>query len=460
VKGKQKMRSLAVKLTLAFILVGVAGVGLVAVVVRLYTLREFNKLVLDQNQQALLTNLTRFYEVNGSWTGVEQIFRSEGLEPLPIVRPELRWEARRALFVISDAEGKIVFGENTYLRSKQLTPRELRQGIEIQSKNVTVGWLIFLPVLDRWNPGTAEGDFLLGVQNAILGSAAAASLIALILGGILAFSLTKSLRELTHAAHELSRGKLGLQVAVRSEDELGSLAKAFNQMSADLAHSIDLRRKMTADIAHDLRTPLSVILGYTEALADGKLDPETEMFSIIHSEAQHLSHLIDDLKVLSLADAGELPLNLQHVAPEKLLRRTAEAYRVQAEKMGIKISVDHAQDLPEINVDVDRMAQVFGNLMSNAMRYTAHGGEIVLGARLNNAEVELSVADNGAGIPPEDIPNIFERSYRGDKARTRHNSESGLGLAIVKSLVEAQGGCITVDSILGEGARFRCSFPI
>ncbi len=252
---------------------------------------------------------------------------------------------------------------------------------------------------------------------------------------------------------------MGYQVEVRSQDELGELAESFNLMSAELEHSNRLRRKMTADIAHDLRTPLSVIMGYTEALNDGKLEATPGMFDVLHTETQHLSRLVDDLKTLSLADAGELPLVTQRIAPEVLLKRTASAYRVQADGQEIAIQVEAAPGLPEIEVDVERMVQVLGNLMSNALRYTPAGGRITLTAGRSGEQVWLSVVDNGEGIPPEDLPYIFERSYRGDKARQHPEGESGLGLSIAKSLVEAQGGTINAASEAGKGTTFTIYLP-
>jgi signal transduction histidine kinase len=203
-----------------------------------------------------------------------------------------------------------------------------------------------------------------------------------------------------------------------------------------------------------------VILGYAEALSDGKLKPDREMYSVIHTEALHLSHLIDDLKVLSLADAGELPLNMQPVEPGKLIRRAAETYQMQAEQKQVSILTDIAADLPEIRVDVERMAQVLGNLMSNALRYTPAGGSIRLSAQREQSSVVLGIADSGSGIAEEDLPYIFERSFRGDKARQQQSGETGLGLAIVKSLVEAQGGRIEVKSSPGQGAQFALIFPV
>ncbi len=455
------MRSLASKLTLAFLLVGLTGAILVAFFVRQRTQREFDRLILDQNQQTLVDNITHYYQVNRSWEGVESIFRPQGSSPAPNPNFEPRWEVRRTLFTIANTQGVVVAGGKREDLGRVISQSDLKKGEPLIVDGETVGWLLFNPALDRWRADTPEGNFLLNVGQATLYSAIAATLVALLLGGFLAYNLTRSLRELTVATQALAKGELGQQVKVRSQDELGALATSFNQMSAELARANQLRRKMTADIAHDLRTPLSVILGYSEALADGKLAPNVETFDILHTEAKHLSYLIEDLKTLSLADAGELPLDTQPVSPQVLMRRAAGAYRVQAEQKQVQVSMEVPADLPEIVVDADRVAQVLGNLMSNALRYTPTGGEIMLSAGLSNrGEVYLSVSDNGAGIDADDMPNIFERSFRGDQARQNIQGESGLGLAIAKSLVEAQGGTISVESRLGEGTRFTIVFPL
>jgi signal transduction histidine kinase len=451
------MRSLAVKLTLAFLLVSLTGAFLVAILIRYQTRREFDTFVLDQNQEALAANLTRYYQINGSWAGVEAVFRPEQGIFVPH-NPEPPLESRRSLFIITDARGMVVFGGGPKFEQKVLPSTDLVKGIPLEVDGGTAGWLIFAPAIGRWEAGTPEGNFLLNVNRAAYLSAIVATAIALVLGGVLAYTLTRSLRELTAATKELARGKLGYQVKVRSRDELGELANSFNQMSTELERSNELRRRMTADIAHDLRTPLSVIMGYAESLDDGKLEATPEIFQVLHTESLHLSHLVDDLKTLSLAEAGELPLVRQPVAPGDLLKRAANAYRVQAEREQINLRMDIAPGLPEIDVDVERMAQVLGNLMSNAVRYTSSGGEILLSANGSNGQVRLAIADNGTGIAAEDLPYIFERSFRGDKARQHMAGETGLGLAIAKSLVEAQGGTISVESEPGKGTRFTIRF--
>jgi two-component system sensor histidine kinase BaeS len=447
------MRSLAAKLTLAFLLVGLIGAGIVAVMVRHRTQNEFGRLILDQNQRFLINGLTRYFQEHGSWEGVESIFRP-GPDAPPSVHDFLsNWETRRNLFIITDSDGVIVFGGIEDL-GKQISPTRQRGGIPLLSDGENIGWLFFRPALTRWRPGTLEGDFLFNINNAIVLSAIVAVVVALVLGGVLAYTMTRSLRELKAATIELAEGKLGYQVEVRSKDEIGDLATSFNRMSLELAHSNELRQRMTADIAHDLRTPMSVIMGYTEALNDGKLQATPEMYAVMHSESLLLSRLIDDLKTIALVDAGELPLMMQKVSPIVLLKRTADAHRVQAEREQISISISASSEMPDIEVDVERMVQVLGNLMSNAIRYTPQGGEIFLSADEGESGVRLEVADTGIGIPEEDLPYIFERAYRGDQAREQSQGETGLGLAIAKSLVEAQGGKIDVESELGKGTKF------
>jgi two-component system sensor histidine kinase BaeS len=459
------MRSLVIKLTLAFLLVGLTGSVLVAIIVQQRTQREFDQLIKNQNQDNLVIYLGEYYEINGSWAGVETVFRAmqrltTTLPAIQAPQGEPHFDPRRSLFTLADVNGRVIYGHNPAGTGDIVPKPDLDKGVPIEVNGAVAGWLLFNPALDRWRPGTPEGNFLASVNNAVLVSAIVASVTALVMGGILAFTMTRSLRELTAGTRQLAEGKLGHQVKVHSKDELGELANSFNQMSAALAHSNELRRQMTADIAHDLRTPLSVILGYTEALSDQKLEPGPEMFTVMHREALHLSHLVADLKTLSLADAGELPLNIQPIAPQELLLRTLEAHRVKAESKGIHLQVDAPEDLPLISIDVDRMAQVLGNLMANALRYTPSGGEIRLEAESNGNCVCLSVSDSGPGIPLEDIPYIFERSYRGDRARHQQEGETGLGLAIARSLVIAQGGTISVESSKGQGATFTLKFPV
>ena len=306
----------------------------------------------------------------------------------------------------------------------------------------------------------AENGFLQRVSWAAAAAAGIAALLALLLGTLLARTLTRPIRELTAATHALASGALGQQVTVHSRDEIGELAGAFNSMTADLARSTQQRKQMTADLAHDLRTPLSILRGYTEGLKDERLRATPALYGIMHGEVEHLQHLVDDLRILSLADAGELPLNRRPVDPRALVERSGLAYIVQAEQQQVALTVDAAEDLPDVVVDTDRIAQVLNNLVSNALRHTPAGGAITLAAHTAQQRVLISVSDSGSGITAEDLPFIFDRLYRADKARQRSDgTSSGLGLAIAKAIIEAHGGTIAATSTPEQGTIFTIALP-
>ena len=231
-------------------------------------------------------------------------------------------------------------------------------------------------------------------------------------------------------------------------------------MSADLSQARDLRRQMTADIAHELRTPLTVILGHTEALSEGQLPPDAETFEILYDETKRLNRLVEDLRTLSLSDAGELHLNRSMVPPEDLLERAAASRKPEANAKGIELKIEIDKELPEVEVDTDRMTQVLINLLDNALRYTPENGMITLSGLKIPDGVAISIKDTGPGIPEKDLPHLFDRFYRGDKSRQRDEGGSGLGLAIARSLVESQGGRIRVESQSGEGAAFIIELPM
>ena len=282
---------------------------------------------------------------------------------------------------------------------------------------------------------------------------------ALIIGVLLARALVKPLQALTVAAGNIARGQLEQQVQVNSTDEIGQLANAFNRMSQEVWRVHQQRKQMTADIAHDLRTPLTVIAGYVESMRDGVLKPTTERFSLMYGEIERLQNLVDDLRMLSQVDAGELPLHPQAVAPRALLEQAAAPFMLRAGQQKVGLSVRTDENLPNIRVDEGRMMQVFGNLITNSLRYTPEGGQIELSASALNGRVLLVVQDTGTGIEPDDLPFIFDRFRRADKSRHTDAGKSGLGLAIVKALVEAHSGTVRAESVHSEGTRIEISLP-
>jgi signal transduction histidine kinase len=465
------MRSLALKLTLAFLFVGVIGAGLVAVFVGWQTESQFDQYIYDLYHDDLLTlagQLSAYYHEYGSWDGISSstILIREQFDPSNGQRGNPPGGYRRGNewlpVTLVDADRVVVNNGHQYMAGDQLSRRETNEGLPVELNNETVGWIVVESFgrIEQSQSNSPESAFLANINRATIFGALAASAIALLLGVVLARSISRPVGEITAATRVIARGRLGHQVPVRTEDELGELAASFNQMSADLDRANQSRRQMTADIAHDLRTPMSVILGYTESLKDGRLQGSQETFDIVHQEARHLSHLIEDLRILSLADAGELPLIQRPIPPQALLERVALAHMSQAVEGGINLEVKEQTDLPHVDIDPERMTQVLGNLVSNALRYTLPGGTISLAAnKINDQQLTLTVQDSGNGIPAEELPHIFERFYRGDKVRSRTGS-SGLGLAIARSIVEAHKGTISAESQEESGTTFTITLPI
>ena len=370
------MRSLTLKLTLAFLFVGLVGALLVALFVGLRTQREFDQFISDRYQQDLVDAAGRLLSAERRLAG------PGGHQPAPCPTIEdgrgtcgRRWRWSTAARPWCWAAAAIAVGQ-------QVSQSDLRGSLPIEVDGQMVGAVLLdLPAdMEPPRPLSPENAFLARVNQAIIFGALGATVIALVLGILLARAISRPVKELTEATQRVARGELGHQVAVRTRDELGELAVSFNRMSADLATANQLRRQMTADVAHELRTPLSIILGYTEALSDGKLQGKPAIYDAMYGEAQLLNHLIDDLRTLSLADAGELPLNRGLMPPGECLERVAASHAELAAQRGIRLEVQMAPDLPLVDVDRERMAQVLANLVSNALRYTPDGGVITLSA--------------------------------------------------------------------------------
>jgi signal transduction histidine kinase len=284
--------------------------------------------------------------------------------------------------------------------------------------------------------------------------------IALLLTFVLSRRMMSPVGVLSKAARQLGHGDLSQRVRLQGESEVTALAQAFNSMAADLEYAEQLRRNMVADVAHELRTPLSNIQGYLEAIRDGVVEPDAAAIRSLNEEASLLSRLVNELQELSLAEAGELKLVYQPEDITNLVRQAVTPWQPQLTAGEISLSLELPDDLPLVNIDWQRVNEVLHNILENAVAHTHKGGTIKVAASQKGKWVEVRVSDTGEGIPAEDLPHIFERFYRVDKSRARATGGSGLGLTIAKRLIEAHGGAITVQSKLGEGSRFSFTLPI
>jgi two-component system OmpR family sensor kinase/two-component system sensor histidine kinase BaeS len=286
---------------------------------------------------------------------------------------------------------------------------------------------------------------------------------------LLAYGLVRPIRQLTMATGAVARGDLGPRVPLKSKDEIGELAASFNSMADSLQKAEQLRRDMTADIAHELRNPLAILQGNLEAMVDGVIPPTPEDLQPLFDQTRLLTRLVEDLRTLALAEAGQLSLNRVPTDVAALAQSVIARFTAPAEAKRIALRVETLPDLPNITLDPHRIEQVLGNLLSNAIRHTPEGGSVVCRVIAEHDRVHptrhpplvtFTVTDTGPGIPPEALPHIFERFYRVDRSRSRAEGGTGLGLAIAKQLVEAHSGRIWATSELSHETTVAFTLPV
>lgn len=441
---------LSTKLIFSFLLVSVFSTGIVVISSRILTNREFERFVSDRYEHELIEELASYHQQHGSWDGVEYEFKRFGHAP------NIPGEKRPLSFSIADNNGYITVAGYEYDNGDLCPQEEFESGIPILVNGESVGRLI-LPDAPEKSP--LDYEFLRRLNGSIFFSAIATTGLALLLGILLSRNISRPIQELTRATQNMADGALGQQVPVRSRDEIGNLANSFNKMSTDLAHSFDLRKQMTADIAHELRTPLALILGHAEGVKDGVLEPNHENFEIIREEAERLEHLVNDLRTLSLADAGELSMEFQPVNVNNLMSDVHARYLTLFNQKRIALNLELAPGILQATLDPSRFGQVLNNILDNALRHTPEGGFVELKTQLTENRIQLSVKNSGEGVTPEEAKHLFDRFYRVDEARNRNDGGSGLGLAIAKSIVEMHKGQIWAESEKDMGLTVFIQLP-
>lgn len=460
------MRSISVKITFVLVVVSLAGALFTSFYVQNRTQQAFDTFIKNQDEQILVQALKEHYLINENWENVDLVFQK--VYPFILHNAQAGEGAGNpnrtndnnigTPFYLVSPNGDILSktGQGSSYADRTIPQKELENGIPIEIDNEIVAWLVPAPYQNPRN--NTQQNFLETVQQGLIISSLVTLLIALSLGGFLIQSFTRPIRKLASATEAVASGDLGYQVDFESKDELGKLASSFNSMSTDLERADLTRKQMTADIAHDLRSPLSILHGYTEAMSTGKMTSSPEIFKVMHQQAQHLNYLIDDLRTLTLLDSEELGFQIQNIDPKLVLQQTKAAFSPLASENEIQLTLTIQQDLPRVNLDPDRLTQILGNLINNAIQVLPPDGKIKITARAERENLVIEVIDNGPGISENDIPLLFNRFFRTDQSRHTDQGSSGLGLAITKKLVESQGGVISIQSELGQGTTFTVEF--
>jgi len=456
--------SLIFKLMGTFLLVIAIGALVISILVSRATQNAFSIYTTRSGQvwaQRLAPVLADYYAQNGSWQNVNGVLQDGlvSIDPSGMMMGNGQGPGRGLGFragagmmgqrlILVDRQGIVVGDTQNEWIGKQISPSEMKNGEQVTVNNDQVGTLLVTPN-NIAGAGTPAGEFLVSVKQSIVTSVVFAGIIAMILGAVLFFQITAPLRELKKAAVSIAHGDLNQRVAIHSHDELGELGQAFNHMAESLADAEMQRQHLVADVAHELRTPLAAIQATLEGMQDGVLPLDDEQVAALHSETMLLNRLVGDLRLLSLAEAGQLKLELSDTDLGDLIQQVVDRIKSQANQKNITLETNIPDHLPGIKVDSDRITQVLNNLIGNALRYTPEGGTITIWAELLAGipqSIQVSVTDSGPGIDSEALPRVFDRFYRGDKSRTRASGGSGLGLAIVKQLVETHGGVVEAAS--------------
>jgi signal transduction histidine kinase len=450
------------RLILSFALIVIISISLVVLVARQGAENEvrafmFRGELSDSNE--LVESLETHYRTDGNWDAVEELM-------LPGRHGQGKGQGKSEgttgqQFILADSSGNVILDTGNPEAAGRLSINERQSAIPLQVNGKAVGYLV---VEGGTGFNNEQGQQLISrLNNAALVAALVAGALSLIVALFLAYRIMRPINELTQAANQLGEGDLTQRVRVSGNDEFAMLGRTFNQMAESLQHSEESRRALTADIAHELRNPLAVQRANLEALQDGIYPLTADNLGPIIEQNVLLNRLVDDLRTLALADAGQLELNKTRLNLKNLTERVTKRYKPGAMEKGVSlIHKNEGGTTPDqytIMGDPMRLEQILGNLISNALRYTPEGGQITLQLAGTQSRVKLTVHDGGAGIPQESLPYIFDRFYRADRSRSRTDGGSGLGLAIARQIAEAHGGTLTAANHPEGGAVLTLSLP-
>jgi signal transduction histidine kinase len=397
--------------------------------------------------------LETYYLGHGSWHGVSAVLEERTNNSIRALRPD--WE--RAILL--DAQGKVVLDHgstNSPLVGRVLTPQAGEIIIPLTINEISVGTLLMDRVIIT---RPIQLIFTLVGPTAVI--SVLLGILTLVTGLLLMRRMINPLSEVIAAAQAVSQGDLAARVPVQAQkDDLSALSEHFNRMADELERSDKQRRNMLADIAHELRTPITILRGRLEGILDGVYPPDEAHIAPALEETYLLERLVEDLRLLALAEANQLRFETKPIRISELAETIVGLFSAQAGEKEVRLHLDAEPNLPEVMVDPQRFQQVIGNLIDNALRYTPEGSSIELRVKQIDHSVELTVSDEGQGIPEEELAHVFDRFWRGEKSRARSTGGAGLGLSIARQLVEAQGGKISARNRAPSGFEVHIILPI
>jgi two-component system OmpR family sensor kinase len=467
------LNRLWVRLTLAFalvVLVAVTAIGLLADLTAGQAFREYLSYTDIARFQNLTDLLSQYYETQGNWDGVDTILQQVRIVssnmPPPIMGRypgTLAWRDEQYEIILADFKGHVVYAGADGDVGRRMSRDERAAAQEITASGEVVGLVVVARPVQSAILGPLEQSFVMRLRWLLVVGALLAVGLGLLLGLAISRNLTAPLQRLAGAARAVANRDFSRRVDVEGSAEIAEVARAFNEMTSKLEMSEGQRQNMVADVAHELRTPISVIQGNLRAILDDVYPLDKAEISRLYDETRLLSRLVDDLRELALADAGQLRLHMRPVDAGQVIEGTLDNLSLAAEAHEIELSAQLPDDLPSVQADADRLAQVLRNLLLNALQHTPRGGSVSVSGRQTGDHVEIAVADTGEGIAASDLRRVFDRFWRADRARARGegwNGSTGLGLSIAQSLVAAQGGRIWAASTPGEGSTFYFTLPV
>jgi signal transduction histidine kinase len=411
--------------------------------------------------QDIVTTAEDYFQANGSWNGVAAVL--DAARPgnmMGGIGGGMHGEPYK--YSLTDANLNVIWSSAGEVVGSVLGETSKTNALTLES---STGYVIgYIVVSGRQVFQPAEVSPLINsLKTAVLRSGFIAGIIAILLAILFANQLIGPVKLLTKAADSLSQGNLSTRVMIKGKDEVAHLGKSFNSMAENLESAEARKKAMTADIAHELRSPLAVQKAQLEAMQDGVVPMNLESLQTVVEQTNFLTRLVDDLRTLALVDAGELPLQIEEVDYIRLVGQVIERFMPQAIKQQVNLEISNFCEGKQLllNADPDRLTQILGNLITNALHHTPVSGIITLEVSKLKDKVVTSVRDTGSGIPEGDLPHLFERFYRGDKSRNRENlGSTGLGLSIARHLARVHGGDLTAENAKEGGALFTLTLPV